>query len=54
MRRYFSAYRENVQEKIYAEKVLLHFSEFVAQKNRMIFWKGASAIKFENTIAIVK
>lgn len=53
-KRYFSMYRQNVQSKIYIERILLHFSDFISQKNKMIFWKGANAIRVENTIALVK
>jgi hypothetical protein len=45
-KRYFTKYRENVQERIYDDKILLHFGDFINQKNMLIFWKGANAIRY--------
>ena len=53
-RRYFTKYRENVKEQIYGEKVLIHFSGFINQKNNFIFWKGLNAIMYENMVSLVK
>ena len=35
-KRYFDKYREKVQDQIYAEKVLIHFSSFIHQKNNYL------------------
>ena len=53
-KRYFQKYRKNVQEQIYGEKILNHFSGFISQKNNFIFWKGMNALKYENMIDLVK
>lgn len=45
-KRYFNSYRKNVREQIYGEKILMHFSGFLNQKNNMIFWKGMNAVMF--------
>ena len=53
-RRYFRKYQDNVRDQIYGEKILVHFSGFLTQKNNFIFWKGMTALKYENMIELVK